>query len=164
MKKRIRGCDSVQSKWVRVLITMSLSLSMTVSCSTVPPAGAGPRQSSGHTEAPQARATTPTDPRAYYHFLSGYQAELSQDQEKAILEYQLALRGDPTSIFLKSRIAALLFSTGQLATAVEFADRIPITDVSDATTLVQLAGIYAGSGQTEKALDLYDQAILKDPG
>ncbi len=163
MKRRIRGWDSAQSKWVRVLIAIGSSVSMTVSCSTVPPAGAGPPQSSGYTEAPQARATTPADARAYYHFLNGYRAELSQDQEKAILEYQLALRGDPTSIFLKSRIAALLFSTGQLAAAVEFADRIPITDVSDAATLVQLAGIYAGSGQTEKALDLYDQAILKDP-
>ncbi|MGH7230683.1 MAG: tetratricopeptide repeat protein [Nitrospiraceae bacterium] len=95
--------------------------------------------------------------------MSGYQAELSQDQEKAIREYQLALRGDPTSIFLKARIAVLLFSTGQIDSAVQFADRIPLADVAEATILVQLAGIYAGGGKAEKALALYDQAIQIEP-
>ena len=154
----------MQSKWMKVHIALGMSLSIAVSCTRVPGAGADPRQSTVNSDVPVSSSIPPADSRAYYHFLSGYQAELDQEYEKAIREYQLALRGDPASIFLKARIAALLFSTGQLAHAVQFADQIPVADVSQAQILIQLAGIYAGSGQAEKALILYDRAIEQEPG
>ena len=163
MKKRIEGCGSWRSQWVRVSLTVSLSLSVAVSCTSTSPAGAGRREGFIPNESIRPTPTPPGDPRAYYHFLNGHQAELNQDQEKAVQEYQLALRGDPTSVFLKARLASLLFTAGQMGQAVQFADRIDMAGVSDANTFVQLAGIYAGVDQMEKALTLYDRAIEAEP-
>ncbi len=46
-----------------------------------------------------------TDSRASYHFMLGYQAELEQNTEQAIKEYQLALQTDPASHYIKARLA-----------------------------------------------------------
>ena len=51
-----------------------------------------------------------SDSRASYHFLLGYQAELDQETELAIKEYQLALQTDPASNYLKARLAVLYLS------------------------------------------------------
>ena len=67
------------------------------------------------------------------------------------------------SIFLKGRLATLYFSAGDLNNAVHVADQIPPADVRDGQTLLMLAGIYAGAGQADRALALYDQAIDLNP-
>lgn len=134
-----------------------------VSCATVPQAGAGLGAASEKPPALSTQPAPPTDPSAYYHFILGYQAEQEQDTQRAIREYLLAFRGDPSSIFLKTRLAALYFSLGDLVTAVRFADRVAESDVSEPTTLALIAGIYAGAGQAEKALALYDRAIELNP-
>lgn len=90
-------------------------------------------------------------------------AELKQEPSNAIAEYQAALRGDPTSVFLKVRVAALYFSKGEIAEAVRYADKITESEVRNAQTLALLAGIYAGASQAERALSLYDRAIAVDP-
>ncbi|MFM7840810.1 MAG: tetratricopeptide repeat protein, partial [Nitrospira sp.] len=108
----------------------------------------------------EARAA---DPRAYYHFILGYQAELTQDTERAIREYLLALRADSSSIQLKTRLALLYFSAGEPASAVRFADRVVEADPPEAAVLSQMAGIYASAGQTDKALALYGQVIERTP-
>ena len=51
-----------------------------------------------------------SDSRASYHFLLGYQAELEQETERAIKEYQLALQTDAASSYLKARLAVLYFT------------------------------------------------------
>lgn len=146
------------------MLGLGVTLSVMVSCSTVPQAGTVLEASAGQPHVSPTPTAPPTDPRSYYHFLLGYQAELVQDTEKAIREYQMALRGDPTSIFLKARIASLYFAGGEMAQAIQFADQIAPMEIRDARILVLLAGIYAGAGQAEKALTLYDRAIKLDPG
>ena len=51
----------------------------------------------------------PPDAAASYHFMLGYQAELAQDMDRAIQEYQAALKADPASQSVKARMAGLYF-------------------------------------------------------
>ncbi|MGH7216341.1 MAG: tetratricopeptide repeat protein, partial [Nitrospiraceae bacterium] len=63
------------------------------------------------------------DAAASYHFMLGYQAELGQDMERAIQEYQAALKADPASQSVKARLAGLYFSLGDMPNAVRYADQ-----------------------------------------
>ena len=60
----------------------------------------------------------PPDAAASYHFMLGYQAELAQDMDRAIQEYQAALKADPASQSVKARLAGLYFSLGDMPNAV----------------------------------------------
>ena len=74
-------------------------------------------------------ATQPPSPAApesdaTYHFMMGHQAELSQDIETALKEYHAALKIDPKSREVQSRLAALYFALGDLPQAVQFAEAV----------------------------------------
>jgi tetratricopeptide (TPR) repeat protein len=131
------------------------------SCASAPQKGTDLSASTGAIGARQA--APPSDPRTYYHFILGYQAELAQDTEEALREYRLALRGDPNSVFLKARLASVTFSTGDAAGALQLLDQIDPGQIDDMQTIVMLAGIYAGAGKQDKALQLYDRAIELNP-
>lgn len=129
------------------------------SATTAAPAAARQDAANG-ASAPAAR---PTEPKASYHFLRGYLAELSQDTDTAIREYQASLRVDGASDFLKTRLAGLYFSMGDTANALSYADQVRPASVGDGLTLSHLAGIYAGVGQRERAIEIYDHSIALDP-
>jgi len=158
----LRGCHTAPSRWARALVSLVAIPVIIASCATLPQAGTG-LSPAPEKPPPPVGHPAPADPRAYYHFILGYQAEQEQDAQRAIQEYLLALRGDPSSIFLKVRLAALYFSLGDLITAVRFADRVAESDVREPATLTLVAGIYAGVGQAEHALALYDRAIELNP-
>ncbi|MDL1888566.1 tetratricopeptide repeat protein [Nitrospirales bacterium NOB] len=104
-----------------------------------------------------------TDSRASYHFMLGYQAELEQNTEQAIKEYQLALQTDPTSHYIKARLAVLSFAAGDVPAAVRFADEVANVPGLDAQMLGQIGGMYAAAGKPDKALRLFNQAIEQEP-
>src|SRR5690349_22204723 len=54
-----------------------------------------------------APVTRQTDASAAYHFMLGYQAELAQNSELALKEYQAALKADPMVQSVKARLASL---------------------------------------------------------
>lgn len=93
----------------------------------------------------------------------GYQAELDQNTERAIREYEAALRSDPSATSIKIRLAVLYYSMGDLANAVRYADEATHGEGLNSQAFSQLAGIYAGAGQQEKALALFDRAIQSEP-
>jgi tetratricopeptide (TPR) repeat protein len=111
--------------------------------------------------------TTPTihppDAAASYHFMLGYQAELAQDMDRAIQEYQAALKADPSSQSVKARLAGLYFSLGDMPNAVLYADQAAEGPSQDGPLLTQMAGILASAGQGERAVKLLDRAIDLDP-
>lgn len=110
------------------------------------------------------RAISPmSDSRASYHFLLGYQAELEQETERAIKEYQLALQTDVSSNYLKARLAVLYFTTGDVPTAVRYADEVADAPGLDAQMLGQLGGMYAAAGKPDQALRLFNRAIGQEP-
>ncbi len=100
---------------------------------------------------------------AYFHFLRGYLAELADDMPTARVEYQAALDVDPESVFLRVRLAALRFLSGATSHAVALLDDIPLNQVRDEVVLTQMAKIYAGAGQPDRALALYEEAIRVNP-
>lgn len=94
----------------------------------------------------------------------GYQAEEAQDPERAIREYEAALQTDPNSFFIKARLAFLYYSMGDVNAALRYADEVTQNQNLDAQLYMQMAEIYARSGQHERALALFDRAIQADPG
>ena len=146
----------------RVLVTFLLISLVAVSCAAVSESATGPALSlegSGAQEAVHSLLPAP----ASYHFLQGYMAELSNDLPKAMLEYRAALQYDPESAFLRVRLAALYFSSGNMRRAVESLDHIRDDLVQDAAVLTQMANMYAGAGNHTRALALYDGAVRVNP-
>ena len=137
--------------------------SVTAACQTAPPSRSA--QPVAPPAVPQvSRALPPaSDSRASYHFLLGYQAELDQETELAIKEYQLALQTDPSSNYLKARLAVLHFTAGDVPAAVRFADEVADAPGLDAQMLGQIGGMYAAAGKPDKALRLFNRAIEQEP-
>ncbi|TMQ24930.1 MAG: tetratricopeptide repeat protein, partial [Nitrospirae bacterium] len=118
------------------------------------------------TSAATSKATPsihPPDAAASYHFMLGYQAEIAQNMDRAIEEYQAALKTDPTSQSVKARLAGLYFSLGDMPNAVVYADQAAEGPSQDGQLLTQLAGILASAGQGERAVKLLDRVIDLDP-
>jgi tetratricopeptide (TPR) repeat protein len=110
-----------------------------------------------------ATSIHPPDAAASYHFMLGYQAEITQDMDHAIREYQAALKTDPTSQSVKARLAGLYFSLGDMPNALHYADQAAEGPSQDGRLLTQMAGIVASAGQGERAVKLLDRAIELDP-
>ena len=147
------GSGGLPGGWrERVLVMFLLIPLAVVSCAAVPESDAVTQSESGSLPAP-----------AYYHFLQGYLAELANDVPKAVFEYRAALQFDPESVFLRVRLAALQFLSGNMQGAVAALDQIQPAQVRAAAVLVEMAKIYAGGGQFDRALGLYDEAIRMNP-
>ena len=100
---------------------------------------------------------------ATYHFMMGHQAELAQDLDAALKEYHTALKADPKSREVKSRLAALYFALGDVTQAVQYADEVGEGTGQEPQMLTHMAGILASAGKPERALELLDKAIESDP-
>ncbi len=132
-----------------------------VACATAPQV---PKETLTPASGPKAAPTIPSpDAAASYHFMLGYQAELAQDMDRAIREYQAALKADPASQSVKARLAGLYFSLGDMPNAVRYADLAAEGLSQDSHLLTQMAGILASAGQGERAVKLLDRAIEIDP-
>lgn len=124
---------------------------------------------------PQPQATLPSpattsppplptpESDATYHFMMGHQAELAQDLDGALKEYQAALKVDPKSREVKSRLAALYFALGDVTQAVQYADEVGEGTGQEPQMLTHMAGILASAGKPERAVELLDKAIESDP-
>ena len=140
-----------------------LSLSVLLACAATPPAKLARSAEAAEAPKPAATATRPADPTAAYHFMLGYQAELAQNSEVALKEYQAALKADPTALSVKARLAILHFSLGDMPNALRYAEEVADGRSDDARMLTHMAGILAGGGKGEKALTVLDRAIEVDP-
>ncbi|HMS83107.1 MAG TPA: tetratricopeptide repeat protein [Nitrospira sp.] len=112
-----------------------------------------------------AQQLSPAAPEsdATYHFMMGHQAELSQDIETALKEYQAALKIDPKSREVQSRLAAIYFALGDFPQAVRYAEEVGEGTGQEPQVLTQMAGILAGAGKADHALELLDKAIDRTP-
>lgn len=110
-----------------------------------------------------AQKSRPADASAMYHFMLGYQAELAQNTEVALKEYQVALQADPSAQSIKARLASLYFSLGDMPNALRYAQEVAEGPSQDTAILTQVARILASGGQSEKALVVLDRVIEQDP-
>ena len=132
-------------------------------CQSTPPSQTVPPAIPAVASVPSRAISPLSDSRASYHFLLGYQAELEQETERAIKEYQLALQTDTSSNYLKARLAVLYFTTGDVPTAVRYADEVADVPGLDAQMLGQIGGMYAAAGKPDQALRLFNRAIEEEP-
>ena len=140
---------------------LSLISLMVMACAAAPQA---PERMLATAGTPKAISSShPPDAAASYHFMLGYQAELVQDMDRAIQEYQAALKADSASQSVKARLAGLYFSLGDMPNAVRYADQATEGPSQDGQMLTQMAGIMASAGQGERAVKLLDRAIEIDP-
>jgi tetratricopeptide (TPR) repeat protein len=123
-----------------------------------------PEQQSKVLDVPKpAPASRPADASAAYHFMLGYQAELAQNMDQALKEYQAALKADPTAQSVKARLAGIHFSLGDMPNALRYAEEVANGSSQDVHILTHMAGILASGGQAEKALGVLNRAIEQDP-
>lgn len=154
-RRRSGGAGLLPGGWQeRVLVMFLLVPLVVVSCAAVP-------ESEPDIVIQPESVLLPAP--AYYHFLQGYLAELANDVPKAVSEYQSALQFDPKSAFLRVRLAALKFLSGNMQKALSTLDHIQPAEVRDAAVFVEMARIYAGGGQFDRALELYEEAIRLNP-
>jgi tetratricopeptide (TPR) repeat protein len=93
----------------------------------------------------------------------GYQAELAQDHDRAIKEYQAALKTDPASSSVKARLAGIYLSLGDMPNAVKYAEEVANATGQTPHLLIQMAGIFSTAGQGERALALLNKGIDQAP-
>ena len=152
---------SIRENGVPLLRTILLPLFLSgamVACAASPqPQTTLPRA----TAVPPPPSTPESD--ATYHFMMGHQAELAQDLDTALKEYHTALKVDPKSSEVKSRLAALYFALGDVTQAVQYADEVGEGATQEPQMLTHMAGILASAGKPDRALELLDKAIEHDP-
>ncbi|MBX3326468.1 MAG: tetratricopeptide repeat protein [Nitrospira sp.] len=130
-----------------------------VACAAAP----HPQKTAQPPIASQQPSPTAPDSDATYHFMMGHQAELSQDIDTALKEYHAALKIDPKSREVQSRLAAIYFALGDLPQAVQYAEEVGQGTGQEPQMLTQMAGILASAGKPERALELLDKAIDSAP-
>jgi tetratricopeptide (TPR) repeat protein len=158
-----RGCytDAVDGRSVRCLCGV-VFLSVLLACASPPPARVA-RAELAETPKAASTAARPADPSAAYHFMLGYQAELAQNSELALREYQAALKADPSALSVKARLATLHFSLGDMPNALRYAEEVADGGADDARMLTHMAGILAGGGKGEEALTVLNRAVELEP-
>jgi len=145
----------------RVVRFLGIVIMLNSACATVPQQAEQPTKIVESTK--PVSMVRPTDSSAAYHFMLGYQAELAQNSEQALKEYQAALKADPTAQSVKARLASIHFSLGDVPNALRYAEEVADGPTQDARLLTHMAGILAGGGKGEKALSVLDRAIEQDP-
>src|SRR3972149_9956549 len=89
---------------------------------------------------------TTMDPRAYYHFIRGYSAELDGDHETAYKAYQEALYFDQKSVSLLNQVATLMLKRGDSREAQSYIESALKVEPGHIPTLMLLGGLYTGQG------------------
>lgn len=149
-------CD--HARGVRFLCMVMV---LTAGCAAAPPQA---EQPSKFVDNPKPTpAARPTDPSAAYHFMLGYQAEMAQNFDLALKEYQAALKADPAAQSVKARLAGVHFSLGDVPNALRYAGDVADGPTQDARILTHMAQILGSGGESEKALAALDRAIELDP-
>lgn len=103
------------------------------------------------------------DPKAYYHFLRGYQAELANDAGTAQEEYHEALALDPASVALHLRLATLYHTRGEHGKAQAHAEEVLARDAASLPALNILAAVAVATGRSERAIGYYERIVAIRP-
>jgi tetratricopeptide (TPR) repeat protein len=162
MTKKTGDSAAVDGRSVRCVCSL-FSLTVLLACATPPPANVARSAEVAETPKPATPAARPADASAAYHFMLGYQAELAQNSEQALKEYQAALKADPAALSVKARLASLHFSLGDMPNALRYAEEVADGRADDPRILIHMAGILAGGGKGDKALSVLDRAIELEP-
>lgn len=154
---------------------------VSISCTLLAGLALGQNQQAGK----HGREETPQKPdkaASYYHYSLGHlYAELAATYNnrsdyfnKAIDNYRLAMKEDPSAIFLSEELSDLYIQSGRLREAVSDAEEILKQNANDLNARRILARIYArligdnqqnrlDEGYLRKAIEQYQKITEKDP-
>jgi len=113
--------------------------------------------------APARQVPLEANPRAYYHFLKGYQLELSHEFDKALAEYLAGLEYAPDSLALLSGTADLYLRNGDVEKATQTAEEALARFPSDPDLLRFLSQLYLRQDDLDAAERIYRRLIGVDP-
>jgi len=150
----------------RVVLAAALAAVLAAGCATTPPPLFPPEAEAP--EAPKAVSTAPrpfveADPRAYYHFIRGYDLELDRRYDQALSEYLAALTYAPDSLTILLRTAELYLKNGDAANAVETAEMALARHPDNPDLLHLLSQLYLRQENYAGAERVYRSLIRADP-
>ena len=101
--------------------------------------------------------------KSYFHFIAGYREELAGNLKEAESSYFQAVRNNPDSSFLATRLASLLVRQGKLAEAEKFALKATTQNAKNLEAHFVLGGIYASRTKLDKAVATYTELLKMSP-
>ena len=101
--------------------------------------------------------------KSYFHFIAGYREELAGNLKEAESSYFQAVRNNPDSSFLSTRLASLLVRQGKLAEAEKFALKATTQNAKNLEAHFVLGGIYASRTKLDKAVATYTELLKMSP-
>jgi tetratricopeptide (TPR) repeat protein len=111
----------------------------------------------------EKKVEVPAEARALGHFLKG-QILLGQGEfGQAVMEYEQAVKADPSNAFLRGRLAKLYVRKGDLKRAQMEAEEAARLDPKDVQNHLLLGGIYASLGQNFDAIREYGKVLELEP-
>ncbi|MBW2649889.1 MAG: tetratricopeptide repeat protein [Deltaproteobacteria bacterium] len=115
----------------------------------------------GQTGAP-GRAESPLS-NEYHHYSLGVLFMLDGEIDKAIGEYEKALRIDPESAYLMSELATLYIKKGKINAAARLLEKSVTCDPEYVDSHILLGSLYGNLEEYEDAINEYKKVIEIDP-
>jgi len=100
---------------------------------------------------------------SYYHYSLGVLLAINGETDRAITEYESALRSDPESPYLINELAALYMKKGKMNKAVELLERSVALDPDNIDSYILLGGLYGNLKRYDDAAQQYKRVIDIDP-
>lgn len=105
----------------------------------------------------------PPAARSMYHYLRARVDLLSGDSRAALEQYKAAVEHDPSSAFLRARLAKSYLGLGDIDRALGEAEAAVRLDDGDRESRRLLAGLYSGAGKVSDAIREYRTLLESDP-
>ena len=105
----------------------------------------------------------PPAARSMYHYLRARVDLLSGDSRAAHEQYKAAVEHDPSSAFLRARLARSYLGLGEIDRALGEAEAAVRLDDGDRESRRLLAGLYSGAGKVSDAIREYRTLLESDP-
>lgn len=127
----------------------------------VPPDGV-PQGPSGPF-AGRGKADVPSEARAVYRYLRARMDVLAGDSRAAHEHFESAREHDPSSVFLRTRLARSHLALGEADAAVAEAEAAVSLDAGDPESRRLLAGLYSATGRAAESVRQYRKVLELDP-
>ena len=113
--------------------------------------------------ADREKAEVPREARAVYRYLRARMDALAGDSRAAHEQFRSAREQDPSSAFLRTRLAKSHLALGETDAAVAEAEAAVGLDAGDPESRRLLAGLYSATGRAAKSLRQYRKVLELDP-
>lgn len=97
------------------------------------------------------------------YFNLGYTYQITEQYDKAILNYEIALEKEPWDIKIMSNLAQMYFKTGNTKKAISINEDIIKLDPTLDLPYINLGSYLIKEGETQKAMEYFNKALEINP-